>query len=142
MTTRLCACGCGEPLPPPRSNVGQPRKWVNGSHAARARWRDPEFRERQRARKRGEQGRILGRVCVWCGVTDGERNWSSRVGDCGRCARQRERNPCPHCGGPYYAQPRREQRKRCGECGRAARKPGKLIAPAGCINPNCEGDDE
>lgn len=39
ITLPICACGCGEPLPPPVRASGRPRRYLNDAHKARAKRR-------------------------------------------------------------------------------------------------------
>lgn len=39
VTLPICACGCGEALPPPVRKGGRPRRYVNEAHKARAKRR-------------------------------------------------------------------------------------------------------
>ena len=116
---RYCTKYCGNRdyhrrPPASRTCAYQPcsGSWVIASRHATARHCSREcagraYRQRPGARARHAAGikrrrrAAIGRVCRWCQVQDGDRQFATRT-VCTRCDRALRRQACERCGGPSY----------------------------------------
>lgn len=61
----------------------------------------PAVEKRRRWRK-ARSTAVLGRVCLGCGRSDSEANWSTTTALCSSCAVARSANGACHCGSPLW----------------------------------------